>query len=290
MSRILVTGGFGRSGRWIVDRLARDGHEVLCVDQRIEHVDHPRVDARQADLTNKGDVYDLVHEFDPDDVVHWGAIPDPLDHAGGHVFENNLMGAYNILDAAGRVGADVVAASSESAYGFAFSEETPLPDSLPIDESHPMRPEDPYGTGKVAAEEVAEMVARRDDIGVVSIRPSWIQYPGEYLCRDRDPSEEGDGNIWCYVDIRDIVDSVVAAIDAEIDGHEPFNIAAADNYADMPTREVVENWFGELPDQCDVEGEQSALSTAKAQSMLDWEPTHSWREAAEEDVDGPEIL
>ena len=115
MSRILVTGGFGRSGRWIVDRLASDGHEVLAVDQRTSPVNHPAVDGRQADLTDKGDVYDLIHEFQPDDVVHWGAIPDPLDHAGGHVFENNVMGAYNVLDAAGRVGADVVWASSESA-------------------------------------------------------------------------------------------------------------------------------------------------------------------------------
>lgn len=290
MSRILVTGGFGRSGRWIVDRLASEGHELLAVDQRTSPVDHPAVDGRQADLTDKGDVYDLVHEFEPDDVVHWGAIPDPLDHAGGHVFENNVMGAYNVLDAAGRVGADVVWASSESAYGLPFSAETPLPDYLPIDEDHPMRPEDPYGTSKVVGEEIAKMVVRRDGIDVASIRPSWIQYPGEYLCRGNDPSEHGDGNLWSYVDVRDIVDSVVAALDADLGGHEPFLIAAAENWAGRPTVDLVEDWFGEVPDECDLSGEQSAMSSAKAQSMLDWEPTHAWREAAEEDVDGPTIF
>jgi nucleoside-diphosphate-sugar epimerase len=290
MSRILVTGGFGRSGRWIVDRLASDGHEVLAVDQRTSPVNHPAVDGRQADLTDKGDVYDLIHEFQPDDVVHWGAIPDPLDHAGGHVFENNVMGAYNVLDAAGRVGADVVWASSESAYGLPFAEETPLPDYLPIDEDHPMRPEDPYGTSKVVGEEVAKMVTRRDGVDVASIRPSWIQYPGEYLCKGNDPSEHGDGNLWSYVDVRDIVDSVVAALDADLGGHEPFLIAAAENWAGRPTVDLVEDWFGEVPEDCDLSGEQSAMSSAKAQSMLDWEPTHSWREAAEEDVDGPTIF
>jgi nucleoside-diphosphate-sugar epimerase len=290
MSRILVTGAFGRSGRWIVDRLASDGHEVLAVDQRTAPVDHPAVDGRQADLTDKGDVYDLVHEFEPDDVVHWGAIPDPLDHAGGHVFENNVMGAYNVLDAAGRVGADVVWASSESAYGLPFAEETPLPDYLPIDEAHPMRPEDPYGTSKVVGEEVAKMVTRRDGVDVVSIRPSWIQYPGEYLCKGNDPSEHGDGNLWSYVDVRDIVDSVVAALAADPGGHEPFLIAAAENWAGRPTVDLVEDWFGEVPEDCDLGGEQSAMSSAKAQSLLDWEPTHSWREAAEEAVDGPSIF
>jgi len=289
MSRILVTGGFGRSGRWIVDRLADDGHDILCVDRATADIDHPAIDARQADLTEKGDVFDLVHEFDPDDVVHWGAIPHPLDHAGGHVFENNVMGAYNVIDAAGRVGADVVWASSESAYGLPFAEETPLPDFLPIDETHPMRPEDPYGTSKVVGEEVAKMVTRRDGISVASIRPSWIQYPGEYVCKGEDPTEHGDGNLWSYVDVRDIVDSVVAAMDADFEGHEPFLIAAADNWAGRPTTELIEDWFDEVPDDCALEGEQAAMSSAKAQSMLDWEPTHAWREAAEEDVSGPKF-
>jgi nucleoside-diphosphate-sugar epimerase len=184
----------------------------------------------------------------------------------------------------------VVWAASESAYGLPFAEETPLPDYLPIDEDHPMRPEDPYGTSKVVGEEVAKMVTRRDGVDVASIRPSWIQYPGEYLCKGNDPSEHGDGNLWSYVDVRDIVDSVVAALDADLGGHEPFLIAAAENWAGRPTVDLVEDWFGEVPEDCDLSGEQSAMSSAKAQSMLDWEPTHSWREAAEEDVDGPTIF
>ncbi|WP_225335666.1 NAD-dependent epimerase/dehydratase family protein [Halomicrobium urmianum] len=286
---VLVTGAFGGSGRWIVDRLAREGREVVAVDQRRGRSDHGDVVARQADLTDRGDVYDLCLEFEPDDVVHWGAIPDPTSHAGGHVFENNVMGAYNVLDAAGRVGADVVWASSESAYGFPFAAETPLPDYLPVDEDHPFRPEDPYGTSKVVGEDVAEMVVRRDGIDVASIRPSWIQYPGEYLCLDNEPMEAGDGNFWSYVDVRDIVDSVVAAMDADLDGHEPFLIAAADNYVGRPTADLVEEFFGELPDDCDLTGDESAMSSAKAQDLLDWEPSHSWREAEDEDVEGPAV-
>jgi len=174
MSTVLVTGGLGGSGRWIVDRLAAAWDEVVCVDRVRGESGHRNVDVRQADLTDRGEVYDLVTAFDPDAVVHWGAIPDPEGHAGGTVFENNVVSTYNVLEAAGRVGADVVWASSESAYGFPFAEETPLPDYLPVDEDHPVRPEDPYGTSKVVGEAVAEMVVRRYDVSVVSIRPSWI--------------------------------------------------------------------------------------------------------------------
>ncbi len=94
-----------------------------------------------------------------------------------------------------RAGRNFVWASSESAYGLAFAEETPLPAYLPIDESHPTAPEDPYGTSKVAGEEVAKMVTRRDGVDVASIRPSWIQYPGEYNCRDVATGDLADGAV-----------------------------------------------------------------------------------------------
>jgi nucleoside-diphosphate-sugar epimerase len=89
--RVVVTGGLGRSGRWIVDRLAGE-YEVICVD--LDHpgfeVDpSPGVDFRAVDLTDRGEVFELIDEIDPDGVVHWGAIPAPERHPGGTVFENN---------------------------------------------------------------------------------------------------------------------------------------------------------------------------------------------------------
>ncbi|TKX82895.1 NAD-dependent epimerase/dehydratase family protein, partial [Halorubrum sp. SS5] len=86
-------------------------------------------------------------------------------------------------DAAGRADAPVVQASSDGAYGFFFADPTPIPDELPVTEAHPLRPEDPYGLSKVTAEAAAGAAARRHDISAVSVRPSWIQYPGDYACR-----------------------------------------------------------------------------------------------------------
>jgi nucleoside-diphosphate-sugar epimerase len=289
MSTVLVTGGLGGSGRWIVDRLAAAWDEVVCVDRVRGESGHRNVDVRQADLTDRGEVYDLVTAFDPDAVVHWGAIPDPEGHAGGTVFENNVVSTYNVLEAAGRVGADVVWASSESAYGFPFAEETPLPDYLPVDEDHPVRPEDPYGTSKVVGEAVAEMVVRRYDVSVVSIRPSWIQYPGEYECKGFDPSNGGVGNFWSYIDIRDIASVVSAALAADIDGHEPLLVAADENYGGEPTVELVEERFGEVPDDVSLAGEESAMSNARAKELLEWAPEHTWREARDEDVEEPDV-
>lgn len=285
---VLVTGGLGRSGRWIVDRLAGE-YDVVCVD--LTHpgfeVESSGVDFRAIDLTDRGAVFDLVGEVSPETIVHWGAIPAPERHSGGEVFENNVLGTYNTLVAAGREGAKVVQASSESAYGFPFTREPFLPDALPITESHPLRPEDPYGTSKVVTEEVGEMVTRRHGVSVTSIRPSWIQYPGEYACREVEDLADGVGNFWSYVDVRDIAGIIEAALDTDHAGHEAVHGVAAENYLDRPTEELVREFFGEVPVECSVEGDESALSLAKAADLLEWGPEHSWRTASEESVESP---
>lgn len=287
MRTAIVTGGLGHAGKWVVDRLARDGWRVICVD-----LTHPGYQAaeregitfRAADLTERAEALDLVAEFDPDAVVHFAAYPSPTRHADGRVFETNAMSTYHTLVAAGRADARVVWASSESTYGFPFARERTLPDYLPIDESHPLRPEDPYGTSKVVGEEVGKMVARRYDVPVASIRPSWIQEPGRYHCREgRDPSD-GAGNFWSYIDARDVAEIVAAALESPLEGHEAFLAVADENYLDRPTVDAIEGYFGDLPEECSLEGEESAFSTEKARDLLGWEPKHDWRTAAEESV------
>jgi UDP-glucose 4-epimerase len=292
---VLVTGGLGRSGRWLVDGLAGD-YEVVCLDTAhpgFEVAERDSITFRAADLTDRAEAFETVAEVDPDAVVHWAALPSPERHAGGRVFETNTLATYNTLVAAGRADARVVWASSESAYGFAFRREDALPDRLPITEDHARRPEDPYGTSKVVGEEIAKMVVRRYDTPAVSVRPSWIQYPGEYNCRSALAEEGlalGAGNCWSYVDVRDVVSLVAAALDAPHRGHEAVHAAAADTYLDRATVDAVRDYFGATPDDCEIEGDDSPLSTAKAARLFDWTPAHSWRDAADADVEAPGLL
>ncbi|MFC5973662.1 NAD-dependent epimerase/dehydratase family protein [Halomarina salina] len=296
---VAVTGGLGGVGRWVVDRLATDGSDVVCIDRYTPDERVENVDFYEADLTDAGETLELLDSADPDAVVHLAAIPDPTSHAGSRVFSNNTLSTYNVLTAAGRVGARVSWASSESAYGFPFSEDLLLPDYLPIDESHPMRPEDPYGTSKVAGEEVAEMVVRRYGVQVASIRPSWVQYPGAYQTTANREAVDigaiepgtrppGVGNFWSYVDVRDLADQFVRSIRTDLDGHEPYLAHAPDNYAGVDTERLFEAVTGgDLPDPFDVEGEECAFTTAKAREDLGWEAEHTWRDARNESVDGP---
>ena len=291
VDRVLVTGGLGGTGHWVVDRLADAGVEVVCVD-----LDHPGPDAtpragvtfRAADLADVGEAFDVVASADPDAVVHLAAIRTPEHHAGSRVFGTNVLAAYNVLVAAGRSGARVVQASSEAVYGNTFAAEPRLPDELPIRESHPLRPEDPYGLSKVVAEAVGDTVARRFGVPVASLRLPWVQFPGEYRCLNADPGT-AVSTYWSYVDVRDVADAVTVALDASFEGHEAVNVAAADNYRGRPTVDLFAEAFGRVPEECALRGEASAHSTAKAADLLGWSPTREWREAAEERVPEPRL-
>ncbi|VTT85769.1 UDP-glucose 4-epimerase [Halorubrum sp. DM2] len=301
---VVVTGALGGVGQWTVDRLVADGRDVVGLDRRLPAEGGPEgASFFEVDLTDQGETLELVASADPDAVVHLAAIPDPTGHAESRVFTNNTESAYNVLDAAGHAGADVVWASSESAYGFPFADEVLKPEYVPVDEAHPLRPEDAYGVSKEAGEAVARSMARKHDVSIASIRPSWVQYPGEYLTEQNreafdvdalaarstdDPPDGGIGNFWSYVDVRDLTSMVTAAVDAEVDGHEAYLCHAAENYLGVDTAALFDALFDEAP-PCDTDGDESAFTTAKAERDLGWTPEHTWREAADEDVDGPEF-
>jgi len=296
METVLVTGGRGASGRWLVDRLAGD-YEVVVVDYEHPGLDAapaPHVSFRAADLADRGEALDTIVAVNPDAVVHWAAIPVAGTHPDGRVFETNIHAAKNVLDAAGRVDARIVQASSDGAYGFFFADPTPLPDELPITEAHPLRPEDPYGLSKVTAEATAGAVARREDVSVVSLRPSWIQYPGEYACRADEyvtDLDAGAGNFWSYVDVRDVADLVAAALAETADSdssvasgtHEAVNCVAADNALGRSLLDLLRESYNRVPDNNAVDqgDDRSAYAIDKAERLFGWTPSHSWREAAD---------
>lgn len=288
---IVVTGALGESGTWIVDAL-REEYDVVAIDQTLPaSTDVSGVHFNAVDLTEQGPVFETILDADPTTVVHFGNIPHEENHAGGDVFENNVLSTFHVLEAAGRADADVVWASSETVYGTHWPDPE-LPEYFPIDEEHPVAPWNGYETSKIAGEAAAERVVNAFDVSVVSLRPSWIQYPGRYritsIREAFDIETVGPfGNYWSYIDIRDIVSFVEAAVAADIDGHEVFNGFAADNFLGVDTADAIEAGFGDLPEECDLDGDESAFSIEKAESLLGWKPEHSWKTAEEEPIQDP---
>lgn len=291
----VVTGATGTVGSRVVERLAAQGVHVVGVD--VERPDGGRSNAefRDVDLRNQGETWETIHEADPDAVIHCAAISDPLETPGTRVFESNAVTTYTTLVAAGRVGAEVVWTSSQAAYGALFARHDWVPDYLPIDEEHPLRPEDPYGVSKQCGEAVAAMMARRFDLPVTTIRPATVftpdadraRPPKETLSLSADPV---GGNFGSYVDVRDLVRLIEAALAADRDGHEVVLCAADENYLGESTAEIVESICGTLPETCDLDGMQAALSNARAADRLGWEPRFSKGDADRTDASPPSWL
>jgi nucleoside-diphosphate-sugar epimerase len=99
----------------------------------------------------------------------------------------------------------------------------------------------------------------------------------------RDPSVIIE-NYVSYIDVYDLCDAVVLAIDTDLPGHEVFYIASPDTIGGHPLVETVRRYYdGEGIEFRPLEREDaSAISSAKARRLLGWEPKRSWRDYLDE--------
>jgi nucleoside-diphosphate-sugar epimerase len=288
--RILVTGARGKVGRATVDALLAAGHEVTATDLGapvFERPDPGQAAYVQADMTDAGQAFAVVRGHDA--VVHAAAIPEPTQNPAAVVFQNNLMSTFNALEAAVRweVGR-FVNVSSETAPGWFFAERPWLPDYLPVDEEHPLRPQDPYATSKVFGEALMDAAVRRSDVRCISIRPSWVQWEGN-IERNlgpivRDGGAEPSPGFWSYVDLYDLAQLMRLAAESDLEGHDVFYGAQPDNSAGRPFADLVRRHHGDDIALRDTDRpDASGISTAKAQRVLGWEPARSWRDYLDEE-------
>lgn len=270
--RIVVTGGSGKAGRWVVRDLREHGHDVRNVDLR--HDGSPHGQCVLADLTDLGQAHDVLAGADA--LVHLAAIPAPDLRPDGETFRVNALSTYNAFAAAVAAGVDrIVWASSETVLGLPFDRP---PDFAPIDESIVPRPETSYALSKLVGETMAEQFARRSGIPFVGLRMSNIMEPDDYAAF---PSFWGDPqlrrwNLWGYVDCRDVATAARLALEADVTGAEVCIVAAADTVMRQPSAELMAAVFPDVPLRRVPEGRETLLSIERARSLLGYEPAHRW--------------
>jgi len=290
--RVLFTGGSGKAGRHAIAYLIDKGHKVLNIDKTL--LDLEGVETRLADITDAGQMFDVMAGYAGRDeldttsgippfeaVVHFAAIPRLMMTSDNECYRVNTIGTYNVIDAAIKFGVrKVIFASSETTYGVCFAKGDRKPDYLPIDEEHPVVPEDSYAMSKVANEVTARSFQKRTGFDIYGLRINNVIEPHEY--EQRFPAFFANPdlrrrNIFSYIDARDLGQMVDCCLSTDGLGFEVFNVSNNEHSVALNTQELLQRYYQGVPAK-DMGASETFFSNAKAKSMVGFSPKHSWHD------------
>jgi UDP-glucose 4-epimerase len=234
MEKILITGGLGQIGSYLVDRLCSNS-QVTVLDNMSSGSSY--VVPEGVRLVKEDIVSPIARDLaaDHDVVIHTAAQISVVRSMQEPVFDaqNNVFGTLNLLEGA-QLG-DVrkfIYISSAAVYG--------NPQYLPIDEGHPQDPMSPYGASKLCGEKYCTMYHRAYGLPAVCIRPFNIYSPrqdpsnpysgviSKFISRvsqNLPPIIFGDGSqTRDFVSAHDVVDMISLLMDDERSEGEVFNV------------------------------------------------------------------
>ncbi|ABE52913.1 NAD-dependent epimerase/dehydratase family protein [Methanococcoides burtonii] len=253
MKRILITGGAGQVGSYLVDRFHEE-NEVTILDN---YSSPTRKDVPEGVSVIKADIRDDIseHMSNTDVIIHTAAQISVVRSMNEPFFDaqNNIMGTLNLLEEARHANIErFVYFSSAATYG------NPL--KVPIGETHPQEPLSPYGASKLAGEKYCIMYNKAYGLPTTCIRPFNIYSPRQ------DPSNPYSGVISKFIDkvsggasptifgdgeqtrdfiyVRDIVDLVDLMISKRTAIGESFNAATGRSTTINELAEIIIDLFG----------------------------------------------
>ena len=292
MKKILVTGGAGFLGSHLCDRLVKEGHHVLCVDnyftgskKNIEHLlDHKNFEVMRQDVcfplyVEVDEIYNLACPASPY-YYQW----DPIQ-----TMKTSVIGSYNLLGLAKRTGAKILQASTSEIYG--DPKVHPQPEEY-WGNVNPIGIRSCYDEGKRAAETLFMDYYRVHEVKAKIVRifntygPRMAENDGRVVSnfivqalKGQDITIYGDGmqtRSFCYVD--DLLDGMMAMMNHSDDMYiGPVNIGNPGEFTMWELAHKVIELTGSksqilqqpLPQD---DPKQRRPDITQAKSMLKWEP------------------
>ena len=291
--RALVTGGAGFIGSHLVERLLRDGHEVIVVDSfvtgrptNLDGVkDNPRLSVHRMDVTDLSQATGVV------DGVHWvfhlagladivPSINDPLKY-----HRANVDGTVSVLEAARSAGVErFVYAASSTCYG--------IPDGFPTHETAPVRPMYPYALTKHVGEQYVMHWNEVYGLPAVSLRLFNVYGPrarasgtygavfGVFLAQklaNRPFTVVGDGTqTRDFTFVSDVVDSFMTAARSQVAG-EVMNVGSGGTYSINQLTRLLGGEVTHIPRR-PGEPDRTFADISKISRRLGWAPKVSFEE------------
>ena len=305
MKKILVTGGAGFLGSHLCDRLVKQGHHVLCVDnyftgskKNIEHLlDNKNFEVMRQDIclplyVEVDEIYNLACPASPF-YYQW----DPIQ-----TMKTSVIGSYNLLGLAKRTGAKILQASTSEVYGDPTVH--PQPETY-WGNVNPIGIRSCYDEGKRAAETLFMDYYRVHDVKAKIVRifntygPRLSQGDGRVVSnfivqalQGKDITVYGSGQqtrSFCYVD--DLIDGLMLMMDHPDDNFiGPINLGNPGEFTIFELAEKVIQLTGtnskilqqSLPPD---DPKQRRPDITNASKMLNWKPTVELEQGLEKTID-----
>ena len=271
MKKILLTGGSGLVGKYVAQDLAKE-YDVTVADKA-----EPQYDARffKIDVMDRESLEQIKGTFDA--VLHLAGIPHPLNDPPDKVFHVNTFGTFNVLQfAADHSVKKLVLASSESTLGFAFAKQAHSPLYFPIDEQHPLAPQDAYGLSKVCAEEILKSFSRAYKIHTIALRFPWIWVPEdkekETYRKLISEYESWYKNLWAWVGVHDVSQAFSKTIEYKSERFDRFLITAGENWTGRPADELIMSFYRGTQLVHPMDAPLSLISSDLAKVVLKYSP------------------
>ncbi|HUN74880.1 MAG TPA: NAD(P)-dependent oxidoreductase [Steroidobacteraceae bacterium] len=265
---VLLTGSRGRIGPAAASALAAAGHEVRSFDL-----------ADGLDIRDAASVARNAHGCDA--IVHAAGLADDRGGDPADVMAVNLLGTWNVLLAAERLGIRrVVYFSSGKSIGMLERD----PDYLPLDDDHRGLPTRPYGLAKWLSEEMCQAFTQRTAIDTICLRAVAVfDTEGYAKALSSPPKTAAPGSVWhlgVHVDVRDVAQATVAAVATHFRGHVRLLLCAADIASSRPTLELVREKMSHVPwrggPEYEADPYRGLVDIGHLERVLGFRPRYRW--------------
>ena len=284
--QLLVVGGTGFIGRWIVQRGVENGYQVSVLTRSFPEESNKidDVDYLQADISSREEVLQAIESKPITHVVNLGG---DINHAqyrngGREVIDSHFTGVLNLVQSLnwGHLKSFVQIGSSDE-YGSA---------PAPQDETQTCSPISSYSFAKLAATEFLQMLHRTENFPVIIFRLFLVYGPGQdkqrflpqiiSACLDNKtfPTSKGEQlRDFCYVE--DVVRAIFLALESEGCYGQIFNLASGVPVSIHSMIDRITNSVGSgMPEFGKTQyrvGESMALyaDIRKIHEWLEWQPT-----------------
>lgn len=253
MTRTLVTGAAGFTGRYVVSALADLGHDVHGVAQAPDAPVPGLAEMHQADIADLDAMRAIVNVVQPDHVIHLAAIAFVAHEDVEQMYRTNVVGTRQLLEAlagASRAPSSVLLASSANVYGNSREGQ--------LDEDTPTAPANDYAISKLATEHLARIYAPR--LPIIVTRPfnyTGVGQSASFLLpkivahvRDRAPVIEL-GNIDVardFSDVRTLVDAYIRLLPESAAIGQTFNVCSGRAVTIREVMDLISALSGHAPE------------------------------------------